>query len=514
MHLLISILLTALGIVVGIGLLIVLITLSIAIGVWLHKPLERAFNPGCLHCHGRSLQRDKLPYSDAKEFQYYRCIRCLAHLKRSSGGEWVTLPRAIARDVDRGKFFARPANLVKCAEDRESHDPLGSWFGSVQVALPEEGWPEYAGVPMLPLCQLRCAEIPNLPPAFKNAALICVFVALVGEEVISPQGDRWVLRTYAKLDDLIPIAYPGDAADLHTYPIAWNPVNDYPTYYSDIPETMWMDWDNLTGVLHPSYTGSKVGGYGWNVQRNAVPDQKPAALVFQFVIQGDFPWLRGEGGTLYFAHSCTEGVDTWRIDCKPPPIPTLVMPASIGCEVEGMQISVRRPLGRNQDEALWMSYQGRSGTVYRLEDLQGLVKITTAVLALQFVRLRTSGLLHDPARYEYEVFTKAEYEARPTWAKPLSRVLPIKRGDNGVPYIMCRTVLDPEVFQKCGFKPPVVEPIEGGFRIERWVCRPDRRKEPEDVYRKLVETVKENGTYLRTVLRQLTVLESGVYDSF
>lgn len=171
-------------------------------------------------------------------------------------------------------LLGKPVNVMCRAKESAPEDPYRSWFGSVKIGLPGETWPEYEGVPMLPLCQLRCAEIPTLPAVLAEYALICVFSAFYGAEAMAPQGERWVVRTYSDMDALVPLLYPGDAAAIDSYPIAWSVGEDNPVSKEGLSEELWIDFWKYRYPRASLFTG-KVGGYpsGSNPQmppRNAL----------------------------------------------------------------------------------------------------------------------------------------------------------------------------------------------------------------------------------------------------
>ena len=186
--------------------------------------------------------------------------------------------------------------------------------------------------------------------------------------------------------------------------------------------------------------------------------------------------------------------------------PTITRRESVdlGCEIEGMQIYVQRPHFRDGFDELGMSYRGRSGKVYCLRDLRGLVRITNGEMALRFVRLRTGHLLSDPDICEYEVFTQAEYTALPDWNR--AWLTNPWLGED----LTSRTVLEPQTFQQAGFEAARVDPVEGGFRITRWTYTPQlshRRRGNTDemsraTYQKIAETVTTDGGYIRSALEQ------------
>jgi hypothetical protein len=60
--------------------------------------------------------------------------------------------------------WARPASAARLGGVGPPQDPLASWFGRVQVALPGEDWPTTNGAPTLALAQLNLRELPCPPP--------------------------------------------------------------------------------------------------------------------------------------------------------------------------------------------------------------------------------------------------------------------------------------------------------------------------------------------------------------
>jgi len=404
---------------------------------------------------------------------------------------------------------------MKRPKEDEPADPLGSWFGSIQVGLPGEEWPEYEGVPMLPLCQFRCEEISALPTTLKPLALICVFTAFVGEEALSPEGERWVVRTYESLEGLVPIMYPGDATRIRAYPIRWLQRVDSPPDQYCLPESLWIDFEVYRDGSRNIFTESKVGGYRSDI-RNKRPSssQLQADFVFQTRIDGDFPWLRGPNGTFFFSYSYEYSGNTWSLAWEPLPSEEgrRWRDIRLGFEVEGMLLFLERPsFDLFPLRYLGMCYRGHFGRVQYLSDLRGAVHITTSEMALLFVRLQNYHLVIDPEGDEYEVLTEAENRSQPDWLQEKDW----RQLWGGALYRVAwdevsRNVLDAETFRKMGFESARVEPLDGAFRVVRWTYKHphaltkegDKVQNPHGTYRKLAERVATDGAYTRTVLEQ------------
>ncbi|HLK61193.1 MAG TPA: hypothetical protein VKU00_31820 [Chthonomonadaceae bacterium] len=375
-------------------------------------------------------------------------------------------------------------------------------MGKVCMGLPEEGWPEYEGVPMLPLCQLRCEGMPALPTALQGVALLCVFTASVGEEMLSPQGGRWMIRTYESLEGLVPLTYPGDVTSICSYPIDWHGWLEYPPNRAYVPEALWIDY-GARNVIHRNSNSclvdetpiSKVGGYWESPDPDApLQDSLWSDFVFQIYVEGEFPWLRSSGGVVYFLHAADKEAQSWRVLWKPdrPEFNPGGKTVSLGCEVEGMRLFISDTYART----LTMSYQEHIGPIYRLGDLHGLVHITTGEMALRFVRLRTSGWFPHEWRCtrlpsESEVFTPLEYAALPDWCRSGRRGVDLKK----------RFEQDAQTTLQFGMEPAKVEVTENGLRITRWthsyLYDLSRR-----TYQKIMETVTQEGGYMRVVLEQ------------
>lgn len=90
----------------------------------------------------------------------------------------------------------------------EPSDLFASCFGDVKVATQEEVWPVYDGQPMVPVFQINIQELPYIPPALKGFSFLTYFFRATGFEQGSLNGQGWVLRTYTKKDQLVPLKAP------------------------------------------------------------------------------------------------------------------------------------------------------------------------------------------------------------------------------------------------------------------------------------------------------------------
>jgi Domain of unknown function (DUF1963) len=177
--------------------------------------------------------------------------------------------------------WARPACVAQVGGFRPSEDPLASWFGRVQVALPGEGWPTTDGAPMLALAQFNLRELPcPPPPALADVALLTLFLGPWQFPVDEPNGVNWALRAYPSLDDLVPLAEPtparagdpklrkGQELTLRPFPIRWQERLDLPCR-DDLPPVLldaWDAWVKDRSATELTFDGTKIGGWPYCIQ--------------------------------------------------------------------------------------------------------------------------------------------------------------------------------------------------------------------------------------------------------
>ena len=115
--------------------------------------------------------------------------------------------------------YLRKASIAQIGGFRPPDDPLSSWFGGKAVALPDEETPIYKNVPMFPLLQVNCSELPFIPSALKNVALFVVYINKVEIPFDKPHGDGWLIREYSSLKGLTPIKNTQALDYLKVFPI-------------------------------------------------------------------------------------------------------------------------------------------------------------------------------------------------------------------------------------------------------------------------------------------------------
>jgi hypothetical protein len=229
--------------------------------------------------------------------------------------------------------WARPASAARLGGVRPPQDPLTSWFGRVQVALPGGGWPTTDGAPMLALAQLNLRELPcPPPPALADVALLTLFLGPWQLPVDQPNGVNWTLRAYPTLDGLVELPEPtparagdpklhkGQDLTLRPFPIRWQQHLDFPRR-DDIPPGLLAAWDAWATDRDPTeltFDGTKVGGWPYCLQ-SEVCWHTGGRLVedCQYVLQlgsehkAGLSW--GYAGLGYVARQPGLGADGWHL---------------------------------------------------------------------------------------------------------------------------------------------------------------------------------------------------------
>jgi hypothetical protein len=220
------------------------------------------------------------------------------------------------------KKIARPTSRLIVGGFRPPDDPLTSWFGRVQFALPNESWPMFQNKPMEALCQIVCKELPYKPPALAEVELISLFIApdsLGGDR--PPNGIGWQLRTYKSVADLVKLESPLSPAGIRPFPIRWELImQDYPSsgdledIFSDLRRSLDENFDDW-GQYFPAQYCSKVGGWYTPVQHEIFDHVHPRPeYVFQIDSENKAHWAWGAQGIGYFARRIIDGHEEWCFD--------------------------------------------------------------------------------------------------------------------------------------------------------------------------------------------------------
>lgn len=87
------------------------------------------------------------------------------------------IERFRAITIDAFKRSARQATLLIPTDPPGADEWQGSYLGDIRVAGPDDQWPVEDGLPMLPLLQLRIADLPQPPESLASMLYLCVWCA-------------------------------------------------------------------------------------------------------------------------------------------------------------------------------------------------------------------------------------------------------------------------------------------------------------------------------------------------
>ena len=210
------------------------------------------------------------------------------------------------------KEIRKKASVFEIGGFRPPEDPLTSWFGKVNVALPGEEWPLSNGLPMLALAQINLTELPYVPEELSDLQLITVFIDSKELPIDAPNGDKWQLRAYNDLSELVPITEPKDTNTwLKAFPMKATIVDkDYPCWedVEDCPDELDDDYyDHFENVV-----GFKIGGWPSIIQSGA--PWKESQFAFQIDTTQKGNWMWGDNGVGFFGRGLDQNKDTWTLD--------------------------------------------------------------------------------------------------------------------------------------------------------------------------------------------------------
>lgn len=200
----------------------------------------------------------------------------------------------------------RPAVLYEPSfEFRE--DVLGSYFGAVRAALPDEDWPRYEERLMVPILQLNLEELVYRPPGTEDIRLLTLFV---DSQDYPENHGSWLLRTYSSLAKLRSLDPP--PLDFRVRAISLGPpalIEDYPSFEDlEVEDEL---WDNFS-EQYPPARGVKLGGWPSLVQSEiywAPHNEHPAEP--RYVLQVDSleeaGWQWGHDGCAYLGRGTAKG---------------------------------------------------------------------------------------------------------------------------------------------------------------------------------------------------------------
>ena len=225
--------------------------------------------------------------------------------------------------------LTRRATLIEVGGFRPPADPSASWFGRVNLALPDEAWPTEGGRSMLPVAQLNLREAPFVPPSLADLEMIMVFFGRGALGTETSNGDGWLVRVYPRLDELCAIGVPDDVASgVSEMMSAGKPIRPFPIRYS-LLEHDYPDWEDAADLdisdaiadrWEDHFTaarGCKLGGWPSLLQGEifAAAHSSPTS---EFVLQLDMVpkanFVFHAEAMCYFARGIGAARSTWTFD--------------------------------------------------------------------------------------------------------------------------------------------------------------------------------------------------------
>lgn len=240
----------------------------------------------------------------------------------------------------------REAIRIVLDSSTETSSEFASIFGSVNLSLAGERWPQFDGKPMLPLCQINIADLPFTPIGLENILFLTLFMCN-GEWL--PASNRngeggFVLRAYKSIEGLVTIEKPSDEARASVYefqhlkevPIRFESFDDYPDWRSTlddgmplgsllkkrlielIPEIKDDRWildtavDFITDSLQHREC-SKFGGWPSEIQGDPVHREEPenGRYVFQLCPEPEAGWMYGDCGSIVLSRGSGKYEGDW-----------------------------------------------------------------------------------------------------------------------------------------------------------------------------------------------------------
>ena len=161
---------------------------------------------------------------------------------------------------DFGARIARRAVVLDLGGFRPPDEPPASWFGRVSVCAPGESWPHVDGEPMHALAQIDLCDFPYRTPGTEDLEFIAVFVGPGRLPIDTPNGERWLVRTYPDASVLVPLEPVDSGSPAKALPMRARALErDYPCW-EDIPEDCPDELDEDYFDRFPNADGFKFGG--------------------------------------------------------------------------------------------------------------------------------------------------------------------------------------------------------------------------------------------------------------
>jgi hypothetical protein len=168
------------------------------------------------------------------------------------------------------------------------------------------------------VCQIRLDELPARPPQpLEGVALVTVFMDLLDIPLDAPNGTAWELRTYASVDDLVPLSRPEpehEEPEVRPFPLLWRPRVELPSHNEQLDDPAYREfvqrlWEQ-DGAPEPNAFGLKVGGWPSTIQGEVYwspYNRDPVEFVLQVASDEKSGVVIGDAGAVYFGWSAARG---------------------------------------------------------------------------------------------------------------------------------------------------------------------------------------------------------------
>ncbi|PQO46734.1 hypothetical protein [Blastopirellula marina] len=184
----------------------------------------------------------------------------------------------------------------------------GSYWNHVSLLGADEDWPSFQGVPLHPILQIDCDEIPLGDSPLKQFSLITLFAV---DDVANTLGEDIVLRAYRPNEALVPVTSPCKTLDEPAALTFAGSAAAYPDE-NDLPPSITaylQDHDRDALLHHDEKLLSRLGGWpGW-LQKGCL------AWLDSFVLQVDSldveNWNCGDCTIHYFFLNPTGNKFSW-----------------------------------------------------------------------------------------------------------------------------------------------------------------------------------------------------------
>lgn len=221
----------------------------------------------------------------------------------------------------------RKATTFQAGGFRPTNQPTESWIGRVFLFKEEEELPLDAQEnPMWPLLQLYLPDLPFVPDALKDTAVLTVFISQDLPEPLTQNGENWLVREYDSLEQLQSKTLTSPTSFLKPFPLKPHLLEeDYPDWDSkDIPpniveailalrDSEGFDYIKSTGVsLEPgkSHYDHKIGGWTSFCQ-SGIDFGENYQFALQIVSDNKVKLNIVDGGQLLFAKNSNTG--DWKL---------------------------------------------------------------------------------------------------------------------------------------------------------------------------------------------------------